>query len=239
MRALRIAAVSRRAIARTAGLFAALEALTSGFGQVIVPGRLVVVGDTAATATNILTHASLLRLSIVAAIIGVTCHVAWTFLLYELFRSVNRKVSLLAAFLSLVAIAVQAVSTIFQLAPLVVLDGRHDLTAFSAAQLEALALVFFQLSARAFDIYLVLFGFWCVLIGYLVFRSTFIPRTLGVLEAVAGFCWLTFLWRPLAHSLSPYNQVLAGVGEISLMLWLLTIGVRPPRSNEKSSPVAR
>lgn len=230
---------SPRFMARIAGLFAFLEAVTSGFGQVIVPAKVLVPGEAAATAANILTHAWLLRLSIVAAIIGVSCHVVWTLLLYELFKPVSRTVSLLAAFVSLIAIAMQAVSILFQLAPLILLEDGHSLNVFSSGQVQTLALMFFQLEVRAFDIYLVLFGFWCVVIGCLIFESTFMPKILGVLEAVAGFCWITFLWLPLARYLSPYNQVIAGFGEISLMLWLLAIGVNPRRWNEKAAAVAR
>jgi hypothetical protein len=65
------------------------------------------------------------------------------------------------------------------------------------------------------------------------------PRILGVLEAVAGLCWLTFLWVPLAHHLSPYNQAVAGVGEIALMLWLLVKGVNAHRWNERAAAAAK
>ena len=226
---------SPRFKARVGGLFELLEALTSGFGQVIVPGMLVVSGDAAATAANILAHELSFRLCFVAALIAVACHIAWTLLFYELFKPVNRSVSLLAAFLSLVAIAVQAFSSLFQLAPLVILQDKGPLSAFTADQLQALALMFLKLNAYAFYIYLVFFGFWCVLIGYLIFRSTFMPRIIGMLEAFAGLCWLTFLWPPLAHYLSPYNEALAGLAELTLMLWLLVMGVKAERWKEQAS----
>jgi hypothetical protein len=82
-------------------------------------------------------------------------------------------------------------------------------------------------------------GLWCVLIGYLIFRSTFMPRILGVLEAFAGLCWLTFLWPPFAHYLSPYNQTLAGLAEISLMLWPLAMRVNAKRWKEQASAAGR
>ena len=91
------------------------------------------------------------------------------------------------------------------------------------------------LRRKRFNTYLAFFGIWCVLIGYLIFKSTFMPQILGVLEALAGLCWLTFLWPPLAHYLSPYNQVLSAPGEISLMLWLLVKGVNVQRWNEQAS----
>jgi hypothetical protein len=230
----RIAGMSPRFKARMAGVFEVLEALTSGFGQVIVPAMLIVSGDAAATVANILAHELLVRLSLAAALVAVACHITWTFLFYELFKPVNRSLSLFAAFVSLVAIAMQAVSGLFQIAPLGVLQGGGPLKAFTTEQLQALAMMFVKLNAQAFYIYLVFFGLWCVLIGYLIFRSTFMPRILGVLEAFAGLCWLTFLWPPFAHYLSPYNQALAGLSEISLMLWLLVMGVNAKRWKEQA-----
>src|SRR5947209_6692945 len=85
---------------------------------------------------------------------------------------------------------------------------------------------------------LVFFGFWCVLIGYLIFRSTFLPRIIGALEVLAGLGYLTLLWRPLAHYLYPYNLALAGPGEISLLLWLLVVGVNVERWKEQANAAA-
>lgn len=232
------AATSPRSTARLAGLFELLEAVTSGFGQVIVPRMLVVSGNAAATAANIVTHAGLFHVSIVVGIIGAACHVAWTFLFYELFKPVSRTLSLLAVFFSLVAIALQAVSSVLQFGPLAVMEGSPSLSAFNDQQLHALALMLFRINAHAFNVYLVFFGFWCVLIGYLIFKSTFMPRVIGLLEALAGLCWLTFLWLPFAQHVSPYNQVLAGFGELSLMAWLLVVGVNPERWREMANAAA-
>src|SRR5438477_12667773 len=164
----RIAETSPRFRARMAGLFELLEALTSGFGQVIVPGMLIVSGNAAATAANILAHGLLLRFSVLATLIGVACHIAWTFLFYELFKPVNRSLSLLGAFIGLVAIAIQACSSVFQLAPLIIMEGGQSFSAFNVDQLQALTLMFLRFSGRAFNTYLAFFGIWCVLIGYLI-----------------------------------------------------------------------
>src|SRR6266581_5412526 len=145
----RIAESSPRLKARMAGVFELLEALTSGFGQVIVPGMLVVAGNAKATAANILAHESLFRLSILAALIGVACHIAWIFLFYELFKPVNRSLSLLAAFVGLVAIAIQACSILFQVSPLIIMQGGQAFSAFNVDQLQALTLIFLRFSARS------------------------------------------------------------------------------------------
>jgi uncharacterized protein DUF4386 len=116
-------------------------------------------------------------------------------------------------------------SSLFHLAPLLVLQSKGALTGYTPEQLQALAYVFIRLNAQAYDIGLVFFGFWCALIGVLIVRSSFLPRAIGALEIVAGVGYLTLIWRPLAHYLYPFNLALAGPGEISLMLWLLVKGV--------------
>lgn len=82
---------------------------------------------------------------------------------------------------------------------------------------------------------LVFFGFYCVLIGYLILRSTFLPRILGVLMAIAGMAWLTFLSRPLASFVSPFNYSAGGIAEGTLTLWLLFAGVNTARWKEQES----
>ena len=225
-------------LARLAGLFELLEALTSGFGQVIVPRVLYVSGDAAATASNITTHESLYDVSIVAAAVGVVCHIAWVLLFYELLKPVSRRLSLAAMLVGLVAIALQAACIPFQLAPLEILNPAQAHGGFTAEQTNGLALMFMQLYTRAFNLYLVIFGVWCVLVGVLITGSGFLPRLLGFLELVAGLCWLSFLWLPLAHILSPYNQVLAGLGELSLTFWLLVMGVNAKQWQEKAHALA-
>src|SRR5215472_294126 len=132
----RIAKASPRFQARMAGVIAWITT-TAGFAA-IVSGNLVVYGDAAATAHNILAHELLFRLAFAGEVIA-TLYIAYTLLFYSLFRPVNRSLSLLAAFFSLVGCAVGAVNSLFLLAPLVVLGGAHSLTAFHVEQVQALA----------------------------------------------------------------------------------------------------
>jgi hypothetical protein len=141
---------------------------------------------------------------------------------------------LLAAFFGLVGCAITAFGSLFQLAPFVVLGGAPYLNVFNIEQLRALALMFLKLNTLTADICLVLFGFYDLLIGYLIFRSTFLPRFLGVLMALAGLGWLTFLYPPLANSLSPHVLVLGFLAELLLMLWLLVKGVNVQRWKEQA-----
>jgi Domain of unknown function (DUF4386) len=230
----RIAEASPRFKARLAGVFQLLEALTATFGQVIVLDRLVVSGNAAATAANILGHERLFWLGFASSLIGVAFHIAWALLLYELLKPVNRSLSLLAAFVILVGCAIQALTSLLYLAPLLILQGGSSLSAFTPEQLQALAYMFLKLNASAFDIYLVFFGFWCVLTGYLIFRLTFLPRILGLLLAISGLGWVTYLSPPLAHHLFPFIAAASALGEIPLELWLIVMGVNVQRWKEQA-----
>jgi Domain of unknown function (DUF4386) len=220
-----MAEASPRLAARMSGVVYLLSIVTGVFGVFLVGGTLVVDGDAAATATNILAHETLFRLSFASFLIGVACYVAVTALLYGLLRPVNRTLSLLAAFFSLVGCAMWAVGSLFQLAALAVLEGGGSSSAFTMEQVQALALMLLNLNSQAFSIGIVFFGFYCLLIGYLIFRSTFLPRVIGVLMALAGLGYLTFLYPPLENALSLYLQVPGLLGEGSLTLWLLVVGV--------------
>ena len=228
-----IGGASPRLKARISGVFYLLEMLTGGFAIVFVGGRLFVSGNAAATATNILAHESLLRLGFAANLLQFACYIGVTGLFYDLFKPVNSGLSLLAAFFSIVGCTLGAVSCLFELAPLAVLGGAKYLTVFNVEQLQALGLTFLKLYAQAFDITFVFFGFYCLLIGYLIFRSGFLPRILGAGMAIAGLGWLTFLSPALAHDLSPYILA-AGLGEVSLTLWLLVVGVNAPMWEERA-----
>jgi len=151
---------------------------------VFVGRRLVVYGDA-------------------ANLIATACYIVVTLLFYDMFKPVNRSLSLLAAFFSLVGCAIGVLS-LFHLAP------SHISP-------------------------LVFFGFYCLLIGYLIFRSAFLPRILGALMAFGGLGWLTFLSPPLANHLYPYNLAPGILGEGSLTLWLLVIGVNEQRWKEQAS----
>jgi hypothetical protein len=231
----RTAEASPRFQARMAGVIAWITT-TSGFAA-IVSGGLVVYDDAAATAHNILAHETLFRLAVAGDVIA-TLYIVYTLLLYNLFKPVNRSLSLLAAFFSLVGTAIGALNVLFLLAPLVVLGGAQPLSAFNVEQLQALALLFLKLHAQAANIGLVLFGSYNLLIGYLIFRSTFLPRILGVLLAISGFCYLinsfaNFLSPAFAAHLLPYILIPGGA-ELLLALWLVVMGVNDQRWTEQA-----
>ena len=220
---------SPKAKARLAGAFEALEGFTSTFGQVNILGRVIVVGNAAATATNILNHETLFRLGFASSLFAVVFHLAWGFLFYQLFRPVNRSVSFCAVLVILVVCTIQAVTALLYLAPLLVLTAGSSLSALTQEQLQALAYMFLKLNGTAFDTCLVFFGLWCVLTGYLIFKCTFLPRILGVLLVIDGLGWMMFMWPPLGHYLFPIIAVACGLAEIPLQLWLLIFGVNNER----------
>jgi hypothetical protein len=211
---------SPRFTARLAGLFELLEGTTSALGQVYILGKLVVHGDAAATAANVAAHAPLVWLGFALSVTGVAFHIAWMLLFYELFKPVNRRVSLLAVFVMLVGCSVQALTCLLYIAPLLTLNGGIPLNALTADQLQALAYVFVRLNAYAFN---------------LIFRCTFLPRIFGVLLMIDGVGWMTYLSPALGVALFPFIAVASGVAELSLPLWLLVFGVNAQRWKEQAS----
>jgi hypothetical protein len=222
---------SPRTRARLAGIVYLLFFATATIGALVSPGISgpSANADAAATANNIMAHQSLFRLGWALDLISTWFYVALMALLYRLFRPVNKTVALLAAFFGIVGCAVTAFGSLFQLAPLVVLGGSSYLSVFDPKQLQALAVIFLNLNVQVGYIALVFFGGFQLALGHLIFRSTFVPRAIGVLIALAGVGWLTFLSPPLANQLLTPLEVVGIVAEASLMLWLLVVGVNAQR----------
>jgi hypothetical protein len=146
-----------------------------------------------------------------------------------LFEPVNRTVSLLAAFFGLVGCAIQIFGTLFQLAPLADLGEASFSSAFTLQQLQVLALLLLKLRVQTVEIALPFFALYDLLIGYLIYKANFLPRILGALMMLAGLGWLTYVWPPLAASLSRYVQPLGFLAEFLLMPWLMVRGIAVPR----------
>src|SRR5438477_11760149 len=175
---------SPRFKARITGGLYLLTMLTGIFAQGFVSGRLVVDGDAAATATNILTHRFLFELGFTVYLIEMACQIAITALFYDLLKPAGRSVSLVAAFLGLAGCVIKTFSRLFYIAPLFILAGAHYLSVFIPEQLQALSLLFLKINDHGAAIALAFFGFYALLTGYLIIKSTFLPRILGVLSVI-------------------------------------------------------
>jgi len=230
-----LARLSPRARARLAGFFESMEGWTSSSGQVFLLGSLVVQGSAAATAHNILANEAQYRLGFLVSVASVAFHLAWALLMYQLLRPVHRTMAALAGLFVIICCAMQALTALLYIAPLVVLQGGQAAGGLDTQQAQGLAYALLQLNRTAYDIDLIFFGLWCILTGYLVWRSTFLPWLLGILLMVDGVGWTLFVWPPLANFLFPAIAVAAGLAEVPMQLWLLIMGVDNERWNQRAA----
>jgi hypothetical protein len=168
------------------------------------------------------------------------CDIGVAMIFYELLKPVSRSLALLAVFFRLVFVAIANANMLNHFAPLLLLSRAEYLRAFNPDQLQALALAFVRLRTIGLDIALVFFGFHCVVLGYLIFTSTFLPRIIGVLLAIGGVGYLVNIFAnvippAIGHHLFPYIMLPAGIAEISLTLWLIIVGVNVQRWKEQAS----
>jgi hypothetical protein len=234
----RIAEASPRLTARIAGVLWLISIAAAVFASV-AGSALIVRTDAAATANNILANESLFRLSFIADFVAGLCYVGVTVLLYELLKPLSRSLSLLAAFFGLGGVTIGGASFLCRLVPLVLLRGDPYLSAFTTSQLQAMALMSLKLYVFGFSISMVLFGLQCFIGGYLIVPSTFLPRILGVLLAIAGAGYVissfaNFLSPSFGGLLPPFILPTGVVGEGSLALWLLVKGVNVQRWKEQA-----
>jgi len=235
----RITETSPRFKARIAGGLW-LIVIVSGMSAFLIRSPLIVRGDAAATATNILASESLFRFGFAADLMAGVFYLGVTVLLYRLLKPVSRSVSLLAAFFGLAGVAIGSAISLTNLATLVLLgDGQYS-SAFTTSQLQTMALMSLKLYVQGFNISMAFFGFQCFLIGCLIVRSTFLPRILGVLLAIGGSSYVissfaTFLAPAFGARLAPFIVPAALLGEGSLTLWLLIKGVNVQRWKEQAS----
>jgi hypothetical protein len=216
--------------ARIAGMLY-LICIASGFcAEFFVRDKLVVYSDAALTAKNILASPSLYRLGFLADLISFTTGIMTAVIFYDLFKSVSKPLARTALTFAIVSNAVSIASSIFCFAPIHILSGAGYLQTFEPAQLQSLALLSLRLYQFAFSINLALFSVDCCATGYLIFKSTFLPRVLGVLLVVGGLCYLTnsvayFMPPESFPNLFPYIYLPSVVAEVSLALWLSLAGV--------------
>ena len=210
------------------------------YGEAFVRDRLIVSGDAAATAANIVSHESLWRFHIAAELFLLICAVALLLILFVLLRPVSRDLALLAVFFNLVSIGIEAATTMYLLEALFPLGNAGYLKAFTPEQLYAMASLSLKSHGYGFGVSLLFFGCLCLIVGYLIFKSGYLPKTIGVLMQIAGVCYLTnsfalILSPAVANRLFPAILVPAFIGEASLCLWLLVRGVKVEKWEKASA----
>ncbi len=226
--------------ARIGGVLYLIIIVVGIFDEAFVRNRIIVSGDATATAANIRSLDSLWRFGIAAEFFLLICAVALTLIFFVLLRPVSRDLALLAVFFNLVSPAVEAAVQLYLLGALFPLGKAEYLRAFEPGQLYALASLSVKSHSYGFGVALIFFGCVCLIFGYLIFRSGFLPKALGVLMQIAGLSYLTdsfalILAPTFANRIFPAVLVPAFVGEASLCLWLLVKGVNVQRWKEQAS----
>ncbi len=230
---------SPRTYARVGGILYLFIIVAALFGEVFVRGKLVVRGDAAATAGNILESQTLFRAGVAGEMLTCVADVAMAMILYVLLKPVSRNVALLAAFQRVTFVAVYAVSKLFLVAAAVVLGKPDYLKAFDPQQLNALAYLSIRMHGEGYSVSLIFFGAACVLFGYLISRSGYLPKSIGVLLVIGGAGYLVdsfaeILAPAFAAGLFPWILLPAFFGELGLALWLTVKGVDVAKWEERA-----
>ena len=214
-----------RLLARIAGVFYLIITAFALFAYLYVRGQVIVPGDMARTAANILAHEQLYRTGFSAAVIVVICNPPMGLILYELLKVVNPRLALLALVFIIISTTIEAVNLFNYITPLFTLTLPEYRGAFDPDELQALARGPIKLFGYALSVSLTFFGVFCALNGYLILRSKFLPAVLGLLMIVAGVTyWINSFQLFLALPI-PYIQWVTLIAELSLALWLLVVGV--------------
>jgi hypothetical protein len=229
---------SPRVMARWGGALFLATIVGGVVAQSLLSDRLVVVGDAAATARNIVANQDLVRAAFAIFMIEMACQIATTAVMYELLVPVDRGLARTAAVFGYVGCGVKILSRVFLYAPLFVLGGSSYLSAFSPNQLEAIAYLLIRINNQGAGTACVFFGVSTMMVGYLMLRASFLPRLLGVLGLVGGAGWLAFLYPPLGNSLFVPIALVALIGSAVKVGWLLARGVDERKWHEMAAASA-
>lgn len=216
---------------RRAGLLYVLTSILGFFAMGYVPGKLIVHGNAAATATNIAAAQTLFRMGIAAQLIGQAGFIFVALALYDLLKGVNKRNATLIVGLIVISVPIAFLNEVNAIAALALVRGTDFLSVVDRPQREALAMLFLNLHHYGIVVAEIFWGLWLFPLGWLVYRSRFLPRFLGVWLVLAGFAWvalsLTGIALPqYADKVDTYTQP-AVIGEIVFMFWLLVLGARP------------
>lgn len=212
--------------ARITGFIYLMMAPLGIFGIIYVPSVLIVSGDAIATVNNIMANELLFHLSIVSALIVQICHIFIVLLLYKILKPVNKNHAVLMVIFMLVAIPIAMLNEVNNFAALLLSSGAGYLSVFTADQLQALVPLFLDFHEYGINIASIFWGLWLFPMGYLVFKSGYIPKFLGVLLIIGCFGYLIdFVIFSLFPNFDMTISAFTFFGEILFPLWLLIKGV--------------
>jgi hypothetical protein len=215
-----------KTIARILGLLFLFVIVCGVFAQGFVSARLINYRDAAATANNILSHTGLFQLGFTVYLIEMVADVTTAALWYYLLRPVSKPIALTAAFIQLAGDVIKTFARVFFIAPLWVLGGGSTiLHSFTPEQVQSLALILLRSNDIGAATAMAFFGFSTTLNCYLIFKSTFLPRWLGVMGMIAGLCWLLYLYPPLGRAAFSITALYGLLVSVVMILWLLIRGV--------------
>jgi hypothetical protein len=217
--------------ARAGGALYLFIIVAALFGESFVRGKLIVSGDAAATASNIMGSEFLFRAGLAGEMLTCVCDVALAMILYVLLKPVNRNLALLGAFFRLAFVAIYGVAKLFEIAALILLDNAKTLTALDPPQWYALAYALLKVHGYGYGASLLFFGFCCLCWGDLIRRSQYLPKIIGTLLFIAGLGYAVFSVAQMlapafaAEHLFPWLLLPGFFAELGLALWLLIKGV--------------
>jgi hypothetical protein len=220
-----------------AGLY--LTVIIGGIiAQAFIADGLIVYTDAGKTAANIVANTSLYRLGYTIFLIEMVAQIAVSAMFYDLLKPVNRSLARMTAIMGITGAGIKTLARLFYYTPLVLLSGAPYLAAIEPTQLAALSLAFIRINNQAAAIALVFFGFETLFRGWLIYKSEFLPRILGVLSMVGGIGWLTYLWPPLGSQVFKALALFAIVGVIAICGWLFIRGVDDAKWRERAALAA-
>jgi hypothetical protein len=222
--------ISDKNLARIAGFCYLVVIATGLFSEVFVRQALRVSNNALATAQNIQANEMLFRWGFVADIINFVIGLPTVLIIYYFFKRTNKLLLQLAVVLVVIQTAIIAVNLLNQVTPLLLLGNEVYLNSFQYSQLATQSLLYLNIQAQGYAIGLVFFGLYCILVGFVIYKTNAIPKILGVLYAIAGLCYLInsftmFLSKGFANPLFTYLAIPIFFGELSLCLWLLIKGI--------------
>ncbi len=217
--------------ARNAGILYLAFGITGAFGIMYIPTAIIIPTDPVLTAKNILDDEVLFRLSIFSLMISQTIFIFLVLTLYQLFREVDIKNARIMVGLVFVSVPIAFLSTLNQIITLNLLGGDSYLDAFDEGQLQAMTMVFLNLSNDGIAIAQIFWGLWLFPFGLLVIKSDFVPKWIGYLLIAACFGYLVtstahFLLPDYVALVAPFTAVAGTVAEFSIILWFLIKGVK-------------